>query len=602
MTVQPSWSSVPPEVLRRAFELQPDGLDNCAASVTCKAWRAALAGSKAGSVYLYAATDSQEQRWQQLLSSRSSIKSLKLVRAACWNSSNNWYTLQRSNQTAKATLNSIPTACRALTLSEFCSHYLALYVQKAPQLERLSFEWGMLPPGGLSEMQTMPDLRPLQSLTELEVKMRNDVHGDMFSQVVQCCPDSLSSLKLHCFGSAITAADLPSSGLQTLTLLEHCLTALTKLELNKCIVTIAEEDIIALSKLSSLSLAESKLYTAEAPQFERLTALTYLDLTHTSCTWHAVFFDVLDSLTAWPGLLVLKMVGCSLIGWSTPVVLGAVQEAHVSCPIRLVFTDASPLQLYMHASLPWIQEQPFRSMSATERDAAQKLVTGLTLDSGSVRKVVQVSITQLSKDFPNLRSLNISESVEIVPPCAMLLFFESRPLLHLTKLHLQGLKCTSLNLQCLSSLVHLDLFCVDPDYHVRCVLLPTSLQSLQFSGCGLFDSGVKQNLLDLACLSNVTLSCRFATLLSSNAVLPKLPCCVRHLRLPTSRPLERYINWPRSSGCQSVRNVTLQSPPDCGGPLDKWLGSLPHLVVIDCYHYDGPPDGTRLPYVNPVLN
>ena len=145
MRIESSWQTVPVEVLRRAFELQPDGLDNFAASVGCKAWQGALAGSAANSIYLHARTDSQEQRWQRLLSSRSSIKSLNLTRAASWSSSNDWYTLQRSNHIAQDTLESIPAACRSLTLSKFCSHYLALYVQKAPKLEKLSFEWGAMP-------------------------------------------------------------------------------------------------------------------------------------------------------------------------------------------------------------------------------------------------------------------------------------------------------------------------------------------------------------------------------------------------------------------------------------------------------------------------
>lgn len=329
-------------MLRRAVELQPDGLDNCAASVACKAWQVALAGSAADSIYLHARTDSQEQLWQRLLSSRSSIKSLDLVRAASW-SSNDWFTLQRSKHAAQTTLESIPTACRSLTLSEFCSHYLALYVQKAPKLEKLSFEWGIASEGS-TQMHTMPDLTPFCCLTELDVQMENDENGDMCAQLVKRCPVSLQSLKLHAFSSE-PEDDQPKAGLRALDLLEHYLPALTQLHLPTCFVTILEDNITCLGKLSSLSLTNSAVYGAKSLHFERLTALTHLDLTYTLFYWEDAFADFLDSFRAWPGLLVLKTTGCSSFEGTVCVVLGKVREAHVHYPVRFEFTDTCQMQL-----------------------------------------------------------------------------------------------------------------------------------------------------------------------------------------------------------------------------------------------------------------
>ena len=183
------WSALPHGVLRHVFKLQPNGFDNTAASATCKAWQAALHGSQAGSVTLQAVSDNQEQRWQRFLSSRSGIDSLKLVRAApcSYSSVTNCWLIQRSDDAARATMDSIPTACRALALSEFCSHHLAQYVSKCPHLEQLAIECNTLPFDDAYTIQAIPHLTLLNRLTELTVRMRNDVLACTFHDFIQSC-------------------------------------------------------------------------------------------------------------------------------------------------------------------------------------------------------------------------------------------------------------------------------------------------------------------------------------------------------------------------------------------------------------------------------
>lgn len=597
-----SWPSVPVEVLRRAFQLQPDGLANCPAGVTCKAWRTALTGSAAGSIYLYATTDNQEQRWQRLLSSRSSIESLKLVRAAswCWISSLGHYKLQRSAQTAQATLDSIPTACRALTLSEFCAHHLAQYTQKAPQLEELSFEWGALPFIGYNDMQTMPDLTPLCRLTRLQVKMQNDVDGDMLSQLIACCPDSLQSLKLHGFGSEDNSQP-PVASLKTLNLLEHHLPALTKLELDECVVTIPGEDITCLSKLNSLGLSQSEVYVDGALDVERLTALTYLDLTDTTCYWEDAWIEVLDTFTPWPKLRILKTSGCNMFDNKTRVVVDALQEAHVSCPIDLDFTQDSQVQLQLQSVAPLMVIEPCEPATLGKHLDFRKLVTGLTLYPTGKRGVMEYTMDQVSTGFPNLRSLRFDGAFAVVTDA-----FDFALLPNLADLHLRAVGCPAFNLQCLSSLTSVNLSCGNDREHLCHLLLPTSLQALTFVGFGLFASSTQQNLLDLPCLSQVMLvtptiqDSQKHWLLSQRPPMPKLPCCVTHLKLPTSVQLQSFIDWSNSKGCQSVQYLTLQTVPSPGDSLHDWVTSLPNLSVID--YVDGieiePYTGTRLPSVD----
>ena len=216
---------------------------------------------------------------------------------------------------------------------------------------------------------------------------------------------------------------------------------------------------------------------------------------------------------------------------------------------------------------------------------------------------------QLSVDFPNLRRLCVFGYGSVLQPDTMP-SLEAQTFLHLTELCLQGFGRSTYDLQCLLSLLNLSLFCMDAHYHVDCVLLPKSLTGLLFSGCGLFNSGTQQNLLDLACLSEVILKFDNADQEPQtwHPVLPRLPCGVRDLTLPASAAMQQVIDWTNLSGCRSLRHVTLQCRPRHGSSLDKWLRSLPNLSVldnmIDLKPRDDPHDrlphdeGTRIPPIN----
>ncbi|DBA78566.1 TPA: hypothetical protein ACH3X2_007879 [Trebouxia sp. C0005] len=138
MQKEPAWANLPAEVLRHAFELHPNGLATCAAAATCAAWHEAAKTSCVNSLYLHGDSDDHERSWQSLLAARSSIRTVKLVRAAKWAKCGVWYTLKRSFTNSRATMDSLPTACTSLTLSEFCAHSLSQYVEKGPDLEHRS--------------------------------------------------------------------------------------------------------------------------------------------------------------------------------------------------------------------------------------------------------------------------------------------------------------------------------------------------------------------------------------------------------------------------------------------------------------------------------
>lgn len=235
----------------------------------------------------------------------------------------------------------------------------------------------------------------------------------------------------------------------------------------------------------------------------------------------------------------------------------------------------------MRAILPLTEMEPFRSWLPSDSAASQKLVAGLELESCVSQDAVVRSMLQLSVDFPNLRSICVFGHASLLRPHAMP-SLEAQTFLHLTELCLQGFGCSTYDLQCLLSLLDSSLFCMDAHYHVDCVLLPTSLTGLSITGCGLINSGTQQNLLDLACLSEIILSFDGAEQEPQawRLVLPRLPCGVRNLTLPVSAAMQQVIDWTNLSECRSLRHVTLKCLPCHGSSLDTSLRSLPKLTVV----------------------
>ena len=241
------WSAAPVEVLRRAFELQLNALDNCSAACSCSAWRKIVNSSSIGDLHLHATSNSPDDLWIGFLRSRASIDCLSLTRPAIWDDhqDSQWPTFKEGPRTSM--FDSL-TACKALFLSEHLARQTATSFPAQPQLQTLSLEWNFIPtlrnsisdPDCSELYNTMlPFLTHLTSLTELRVNMRNDVYGMMYPLLLLRLPSSLQSLSLEAFGSLIDEEQPPMYSMQlsptdTLT----SLTALTHLALTKSCITI----------------------------------------------------------------------------------------------------------------------------------------------------------------------------------------------------------------------------------------------------------------------------------------------------------------------------------------------------------------------------
>ena len=576
---------MPVAVFRRVFELQPNGLDNTAVSTTCKAWQAALESSTADSVCLYAATDSQEQRWQRFLSSKSSINRLELVRAASWTftADAQQYTLHRSDQIAQATIDSIPTACRSLTLSEFCSHYLDQYVNKSPQLEQLSFEGSALRCQGSLRPQAIPDLTPLSRLTQLTISMQSEVFADLFPQLIESCPACLESLNLHGFHKIRSE--------QSVELLPHCLPGLTHLHITDSTLELPDECITCLSKLKSLSLKGSSVHVDDRPDFERLTALTFLDLGNMYCP-QGMFNLVrpFASFTAWTALVVLKIQGCKLFCNNTRIDFAMVKEASVSSVLSGDIHDCAfvPAGTVMHLHALQDKSLSLAAMSHT-KDVYTELVTGMEifLHEGAEQSIA--TLVQLGAEVPRLCNLDVCFRLPRLNALPMQMPEGTFPT-QLTSLRVLNLVCNSLALQSLTSLVSLNLALFDKERKVSgCISFTTSLQALTFKGSRLFEQTAQHNLRDLTCLSSVTLI--FTVWMSIGQfnerkppTLPHLPACVTHLTVHEEEAQIGTIDWTALSQCHRLQHLTLGSVRSLTRGLQAVVSALPLLLAVN-YRY-----------------
>jgi len=607
MQKEPAWAALPVEVLRRAFELQPNGLATCAAAATCAAWHEAAKASSVNSLYLYGDSDDHERSWQSLLAARSSISTLKLVRAAEWTVSNDRFTLERSSTISNATMDSLPTACTSLTLSEFCAHSLSRYVEKGPDLEQLSFQWNGLPYSpGYHKHQSVPDLLALRHLTDLTVQMRNDLHGDVFPALVKGCPDTLLSMTLQNFGSEVEDEQPPVHSVQSLDMFQSHLTALTHLALTNSFLTIPGDDISCLSKLKSLSLHATEVYVDGQLDVTRLTNLTYLDLSEICCFWEDAWVEALDSFTSWPGLDVLKLVNCNLVDQQTDLDCSSVKELHLNYPNRpLCFVEGQAVHAYMGV------HQVLEKFSKHERHSQRgNAIIGLhsTCDYSTD---VDIVLQKVALFCPNLQSLHVENSLVdgyrfFESHASLSLFSEGNATpLKLTSLSLHEVSCSQLDLQALTVLTHLVVRQVDKEAQLACVILPPGLEVFAFIGNSLFQAGIEHNLQSLKQLSTLQLGPKQYYLIPKPwaPVVPKLPVSLAHL-IFEGQASQGIVDWSGLYECTSLERLTLGTGHCPVGELQAWIKSAQYVCVVD-HDNDAidPPDlyefrGTRLPAVD----
>lgn len=573
MLCQPNWAALPVEVLRRAFELQPNGWATCAAAVTCATWHEVVKSSRVNDLYLYADTDQQERSWQSLLASRSAIGTLKLVRSATWNVSGPRSLVNRAINTAEATMNSLPTACTSLTLSEFCAHSLSHYVQKEPELEQLSIQWNGLQ-FDLPTIQQVPSLTALTHLTQLTVQLRNDVYGTMFPALVKRCPDTLQSMTLQGFGSEIEQEQPPMHSVRSLNLLQTHLSALTHLALTQSVVTIPGDDITCLSRLKSLSFRDAEIYVDGELEVTSLTHLTYLDLSGVCCYWEDAWVEAADTFTSWPGLDVLKLSKCNMVDQHTELDVTSVRELHINFPVRYEVTEFQQVHADMSSShvIANLQGAPRQSHLGNTLFGLHIDIPGQygTWPVGAILRLV-------TQNCPSLELLHFSSDVAGLSTVSH--FHESTAMPNkLKSLSLSGIACYQVELQAWTSLTQLVLHQVDKHAQLACVSLPSSLQLLNFKGASLFQADSQHNLQSLQHLSRVLFDFMcYSYNLGQMSVMPKLPLSLNRFQ----GNCNSIVDWSGLHGCTNLEHLTLGPGHWPTGELQAWIKSAHHLHIVD---------------------
>ena len=396
-------------------------------------------------------------------------------------------------------------------------------------------------------------------------------------------PDSLQSLSLHGCGynGSVDEQQVP---VQSLHLLQHRLPALTQLQLTGSLLSFVE-DITRLSKLQSLTLARSLLYVERTLEIERLTALTFLDLSHT--VWSladGTGVSTLVAFTAWPSLRVLKIECCSLFSSQTSVDFAMVQEAHVSSSLFNAPVDVTALQL--HAS----SHQSIGSMPLWCAGSRSCIVSvKVVLKQGSPKAALQ-ELRRLLK----LRHLDLHVADKRLNHLPQQTLKPVLPL-QLTSLHIRGLACTDLHLHDLTSLISLSLSNIDTAGDLGYITFPAGLQALTFVGSSLFGKAAQHNLLDLAGLVEVMLQPHYqgGNKITGRFVedwhptLPRLPVCVTHLTVHEwffgGSSYSDIWDWTGLAYCHRLQHLTFWSKQFLARSrkLQTIMRTLPCLLVVD---------------------
>lgn len=130
------WAALRLPLLKHAFELQANGLDNCAAACCCKIWRLAVNSSCIPVLHLHAGPFSSANHWSAFLRSRNAIGHLKLTGTLDAADSCN-KAASASSSTVSSPLRSIPVTCHSLSATELFAKEIYEYTDQAAQLTHL---------------------------------------------------------------------------------------------------------------------------------------------------------------------------------------------------------------------------------------------------------------------------------------------------------------------------------------------------------------------------------------------------------------------------------------------------------------------------------
>ena len=491
------------------------------------------------------------------------------------------------------------TACKALYLSEHLARHSANSFPALPQLQKLSLQWNGVPsmraemmngqPSNELYSNMLPFLTHLTNLTELNIHMRNDVHGMTFPLLLVRLPPSIQRLNLEGFGSQLDDEQPPR---YSVVLQDHSfasLAALTHLELTKSSVTIPGDSITCLSRLSSLNLSNSEVYVDGQLEVSQLTNLTCLELTQTLCFWEDAWVEALDAFEAWPRLKVLKLLGSNLLDGRTVLTAPGVDELEVMYPHGNHMTVAEAAGKKVHAHVHVLHNTVLDEVLSAPLYGRPVVSLHIHQHSQSGSETGQ-NFWHLLDHCPNLQSLHIHNDVILAQatPVGLML---TKSLTQLKELELIGITCKDLDFGELEGLTRLVLHRVDHMAPLDILVMPHNLRQLDFKGSSMFgglsyppDASVDpfKSLQDLTCLTELKLSpIRFAYLsIDWQPSFPRFPVSLRYLAVKHWHLVDT-CDWSVLKVCQQLERFTLPGGCKHTPVLDSFLLTARHLHVVD---------------------
>ena len=546
------WSAAPVEVLQRAFKLQANTLDNCAAACTCSAWRRSVNSSSIDYLHLHS-IGSPSKSWVTFLGSRAYIRELKLSCSPSWHKHVGGF---GTTETIKARQNFSLSSlrCKQLHLSEHLARLLPETLYTQSELQRLSMLWTPRMDYSDGGIARMPDMYHMTHLTELHITS-SFTDRETFINLGRF-PTSLQTLKLTSSGSD-RALPEPSETKMPYTLIAilQIQAALTHLELTGCSFTLHRADVTCLRNLESLSLSKCSILADQQLNISQLTKLTELDVTQTYCCAGLELLPALTAFESWPALKLLRLRGAFLVDPTAVKDILGVEELWVDWPGLAAMCSSGAISDNTKVHLE----------STASFHSQRSAVFRCQADIVSLDVAFEDSDDPCGVFFPFVQACSLLQSLDLRERRDMPSTFELVQSLEGLEClqHVQSLQVclTDLHFDRLLELTSLTVHDADSQDVLTHFFLPPKLQVLDFSGCCLCDSNTQHNLQDLTALTDLHLYPKPPADMRPawNPALPAMPTSLRKFTLTGWNSCNRYNapDWSVLEACSNLEHLSV---------------------------------------------
>lgn len=400
----------------------------------------------------------------------------------------------------------VPLACSSLEVHCFFADVLHYYTDQAAQLTKLTIASDTPLSRDVSLRNFSSSFHTFKHLTQLKDLAIFDESGSSLTRVLAHLPHSIESLTLT--DTRSYTADHPSLSNQ----LSTDFTALQRLDLHAALIQLPGDSITFLDRLTPLALNHACVVVDDLQALEALTNLVVLDLSFCQCwptddpAWPDPDpeFEPCTLFTGWPALSDFNVQGCAVFDINTVWDLLPMKDLHIDLLLGDIPAENIHLQL-------WHRLFTLTDVLHSIKDFAwfSRIVSLEFCLEVIGNEDLHVLFGQLAVSCRKLDSLCLKLLTRQANLDWMYLITDEAHGNRLKDFELglsadskQQVCCDLVDLSFATALTHLSLSKIDhADTFSLC--LPSNLQSLSFSGHGLFKQGNQATLQDLNCLTDL---------------------------------------------------------------------------------------------------